>query len=327
MFAHNDYRLGVRNGERGTITALDLDERTVTVHVNDRTADTSDDLHVTVPAEYLEAGDLVWGYAATVHKNQGATSDYSYLLASDALYRELGYTALSRGRIENRIWTVDIVDVDDDLEHAHTPEPDTPRDPIAELVRAMERSAAQQMAIDEADTLPDVDPDRSVDVDELIARRDAIGAALFRSAPLRVTDELTDATRRLAVAERRLTEADDHDWAITIRVGGRSTSPARRVRRDASPLRRLDPRTSRRPQRAAHPRRRDQPGPHRSSRRDRTRPAGGTGRRDRSSTHRRRRPSRLASSRSPPRPRRRPRAAPADAAPGLKGEPSEMDVS
>lgn len=207
MFVSNDYDIEVRNGERATITALDTKNGTLTVDVDDR------DESVIVPLEYLEAGGLEWGYAATVHKNQGATSDYSYLIASDMLYRELGYTALSRGRVENRIWTVADMEHDAEHEEAHSAEPETPRDPIAELVRAMERSAAQQLAIDEAPTL---DPHHTghvdVDVDALIDRRDAVGNMLYRSAPLRVHDELDDAQRRLAVAERRLGEAADHEW-------------------------------------------------------------------------------------------------------------------
>jgi hypothetical protein len=168
---------------------------------------------VVVLLAYLEAGGLEWGYAATVHKNQGATSDYSYLIASDLLYRELGYTALSRGRVENRIWTV--TDTEHNVEHeqAHSTDPVASRDPIGELVRAMERSAAQQLAIDEAATLdPPHIGDVAADVGELIDRRDTVGRMLYRSAPLRVHDELDDAQRRLAVAERRLTEAADREW-------------------------------------------------------------------------------------------------------------------
>lgn len=212
MFLRNDYRLGVRNGERGSITAIDPDEKSLTVHVNDRTADTSDDLSIAVPHEYIASGDLEWGYAATVHKNQGATSEYSYLLATDVLYRELGYTALSRGRVDNRMWTVTDAEPDIDLERAHTPEDDEPRYPIADLVRAMERSTAQHLAIDEANLLPEPIEPATIDIVELIKRRDEIGNQLFRSAPLRVSDELDNATRRLAIAERRLDEADDRDW-------------------------------------------------------------------------------------------------------------------
>ena len=77
----------------------------------------------------------------------------------------------------------------------------------------MERSAAQQFAIDEAPTLDRPNAGAvDVNVDELIDRRDAVGLALFQSAPMRVHDELGDAERRLAMAERRLTEATDSEW-------------------------------------------------------------------------------------------------------------------
>lgn len=209
MFAKNDYRLGVRNGERALVTNLDHDDQTITVTVDDH------EVPVIVPLEYLEAGHLEWGYAATVHKNQGATSDYSYLLASDRLYRELGYTALSRGRVENRIWTVTDIEPDIEYEESHGAELDTERNPIGELLRAMERSAAQQMALDEAADLPVsiAAVEGPVDVGELIDRRDSIDTALYRSAPLRVSDELGEATRRVTVAERRLSEADNQQWA------------------------------------------------------------------------------------------------------------------
>ncbi len=209
MFAKNDYDLGARNGERALVIGLDQKERTITVAI--------DDHHdpVTVPLEYLENQHLDWGYAATVHKNQGATSDYSYLLASDRLYRELGYTALSRGRIENTIWTVKDVEPDFEVEESHGAEPDAVRSPIDALLRAMERSAAQQLAIDEATDLdaPSLEVSVVADVDELIDRRDAIDRTLFRSAPLRVADELAEATRRLETAERRLGDAADREWA------------------------------------------------------------------------------------------------------------------
>lgn len=209
MFANNDYGLGVRNGERALVVSLDQKDRTVTVAIDDH------DDPVVVSTEYLENASLEWGYAATVHKNQGATSDYSYLLASDRLYRELGYTALSRGRVENRIWTVATVEPDFEIEQSHGADPEADRSPIDALLCAMERSAAHQLAIDEA---TDLDASRTevavvADVDELIGRRDAIDRTLFRSAPLRVADELAEATRRLETAERRVADAADHEWA------------------------------------------------------------------------------------------------------------------
>lgn len=69
----NDYRLGLPNGSRGTVTAVDTRQVRVTVATNEgRTVD--------VPARYLAAGHLSHGYATTVHKAQGATVDTGLLL-------------------------------------------------------------------------------------------------------------------------------------------------------------------------------------------------------------------------------------------------------
>ena len=145
MFVRNDYDIGVRNGERGMVTAIDQQCRSLTVNVNN-----SD---VEVPAQYVDAGHVHWGYAATVHKNQGSTCDHAYLLATDALYRELGYVALSRGRIDNRIWIIGDHDADLDASEPHGAAPNEPIEPIEELIRVLERSKAQQLAVDQADSL------------------------------------------------------------------------------------------------------------------------------------------------------------------------------
>ena len=58
--------------------------------------------------------------SSTVHKAQGMTCDRAFLLATDDLYQELGYVALSRGRLGNHIVTVG--GLEHDLESpAHAP--------------------------------------------------------------------------------------------------------------------------------------------------------------------------------------------------------------
>src|SRR3954469_7670683 len=53
---------------------------------------------------YARAGHLAHGYALTAHPAQGATVDRAFVLGSEELYREWGYTALSRHREEARFY-------------------------------------------------------------------------------------------------------------------------------------------------------------------------------------------------------------------------------
>lgn len=131
----NDYRLGLLNGTRGTVTEIDPRRGALTVV-------TQEGRTVEVRHRYLAAGHLTHGYATTVHKAQGATVDVSLLLVDDRSYREAAYTGLSRGRTANRVYVVS-----DDLDglEAHG----VPRERVDELVtlrEAVARSAAQEMA-------------------------------------------------------------------------------------------------------------------------------------------------------------------------------------
>ena len=51
----------------------------------------------------------------TDHKAQGLTCDRAYVLGSPELYTEAGYTALSRGRLENHLYTT--IDTELDVDH------------------------------------------------------------------------------------------------------------------------------------------------------------------------------------------------------------------
>lgn len=131
----NDYRLGLLNGSRGSVTAVDVGRRRVTV-------DTTEGRTVDVPTRYLAAGHLAHGYATTIHKAQGATVDTGLLLVDDQSYREAAYTGLSRGRIANRVY---VISDDADAIEAHglrRPQPDE----LSTLRSAVQRSAAQELA-------------------------------------------------------------------------------------------------------------------------------------------------------------------------------------
>jgi ATP-dependent exoDNAse (exonuclease V) alpha subunit len=129
----NDYAIGLLNGTRGTVINLDHATGSLVVEIRDQG-------RVDVPRHYVDAGDLVHGYATTIHKAQGATADIALVWIDDQSYREAAYTGLSRGRIANHAYVVTT-----ELAEAHFPQLETGG---AELLRqAVTRSAAQQLAV------------------------------------------------------------------------------------------------------------------------------------------------------------------------------------
>ncbi len=137
MTLTNDYRLGVLNGQRGTITHIDARRGSVAVAFDDDTTKT-------IPAAYLDAGGLDHAYAMTVHKAQGQTCDYVYVLGDEHLYREAGYSALTRGRHENHLH---IARPEHDTEAHHEPEPE---DGYTTICRTLDRSHQQELALHKA---------------------------------------------------------------------------------------------------------------------------------------------------------------------------------
>ncbi|MFL5847037.1 MAG: AAA family ATPase [Solirubrobacteraceae bacterium] len=93
----NDRANGITNGQRATVEAIDIERRSLTLTFDDgRQAE--------LPAGYIDDGHLDHAYAMTAHRAQGATVDRAFVLGSDDLYREWGFTALSRHRDEARFY-------------------------------------------------------------------------------------------------------------------------------------------------------------------------------------------------------------------------------
>ncbi len=139
----NDASLGVRNGTRGTI--VDLDPATLTVR--DNTGATRRILF-DYAAEHLD-----YGYALTGHAAQGASVDRAYVLLHDqGALQEWGYVACTRARAETRLYLADL----DGLQR-ETPlcEPD-PAAPPERAARALERSAAEPLALEQTKRRHDV---------------------------------------------------------------------------------------------------------------------------------------------------------------------------
>ena len=136
----NDYELGLLNGSRGTVQSADDGALKVKL-ANGRTVD--------VPAEYVDAGHLTHGYAATVHKSQGVTCDRLFVLGDDTFTIEMGYTSLTRGRLSNQVY---LVAPEHEMGHGRAAEVD----PVSSFTAALHRSGAKTAAIDHIDP-PGVD--------------------------------------------------------------------------------------------------------------------------------------------------------------------------
>jgi hypothetical protein len=139
VLRQNDGRLGVANGDRGTVLEATADA--LLAEVGGR--------RIRLTNEYLNRttahGDPVvaHGYAVTGHVAQGLTAERAFVLASDLMYREWAYTAMSRGRQTNRLYMVGMPDRSRD-EIA----PSSRRTPDEELLAGLRRSRAQLMAND-----------------------------------------------------------------------------------------------------------------------------------------------------------------------------------
>ena len=88
-FLRNEKSLGVKNGSLGTLEAIE--DGLLQVRL-----DGPDERRIIVDTRFYQ--DLEHGYAATVHKAQGATVDRTYVLASPHFDRHATYVALSRHR-------------------------------------------------------------------------------------------------------------------------------------------------------------------------------------------------------------------------------------
>jgi conjugative relaxase-like TrwC/TraI family protein len=148
----NRRALGVVNGSRGTLVAIAEQERTVTVQLDGSSRKKAGRV-TTLPAEYLDAGHLAHGYAITGHKAQGMTAERAFVLGDEAMYREWGYVALSRGRTENRLYVVaQDLDPRDDTGHRRIPASPSESSTLGTIQSALMDSSEQRLALKEFET-------------------------------------------------------------------------------------------------------------------------------------------------------------------------------
>jgi conjugative relaxase-like TrwC/TraI family protein len=209
----NNRRLGVQNGTLATITGVDTNARTITISTDDHATGT-------LPADYLDNGHVAHGYALTIHKSQGLTVDRALILASDTLDANLGYTALSRGRAQNRLYLVE----------QHEPDPETHAPKRAHKVVAFEDALADALRRTVDDRLA---TDHGID---LHALRDQIRQLVDERRPLaeirnRIPADqsalITALTEEHAAVTGRLERTKATRRRRTRLLGGRTADPSR----------------------------------------------------------------------------------------------------
>lgn len=135
-FLRNERSLGVKNGTLGTITALKDGVFQVRL----------DNTHQQITVDTRFYRDLDHGYAATVHKAQGATVDRSYLLATAHLDRHAAYVALTRHREGASVFYAA-----EDFGRAGIPEGHIDREARQRFVDVLSRAAPKELAHDYLD--------------------------------------------------------------------------------------------------------------------------------------------------------------------------------
>ncbi len=139
LCTRNDRRLAVSNGSRSTVSEIDEGRQAIRV-------DLDDGRRLALPADYLEAGNIVHAYALTGHKVQGLTVEQAFVLADDRrALKEWGYVALSRAREQTRLYTIS-----NELEPDAPPQRLEPAGPVDRLAEALARPAAETLALEAA---------------------------------------------------------------------------------------------------------------------------------------------------------------------------------
>ncbi|MGH3133327.1 MAG: ATP-dependent DNA helicase, partial [Gaiellaceae bacterium] len=199
----NDLSLGVRNGTRGAIVELGPSALTLR---------TDRGLLRSLPLRYAEA-DLDHAYALTGHAAQGATLERAFVLLPDrGALREWGYVACSRARDETHLYLAGR----DALERETTLREPNPIAPPERVARALQRSSAEPLALDQS-----------------TERKDTAMGSIIAQQQERVDQLRERRAEELAAAERELKSL--HWWKR-----GRRLELETQVTRHRTELRRAD---------------------------------------------------------------------------------------
>jgi conjugative relaxase-like TrwC/TraI family protein len=216
----NDRRAEVVNGTRGEVVGVDPERRTLSLRVADETVRQLD-------SSYLDDGWLDHAYALTAHAAQGATVDRSFVLGSNELYREWGYTALSRHRDQARFYVVSPGSVERAL-----PGLEPQQDAMTEDVVAMlSQSRRKELALDLLDRRGPTAAERAVR-----EAREEIERAEQRIADMRRERESLSRLQRSrrAAVDQHIDRQQEAIKRWSLNVGTIVNSPAVPVGRNHS---------------------------------------------------------------------------------------------
>jgi conjugative relaxase-like TrwC/TraI family protein len=214
--------LGVANGSRGVVTALDPQARTVTLRL-----DGKDRQEVILPSSYLDGRgrgernrrvDLA--YATTGHRAQGLTRGRALVRLTGSEDVNWLYVQLSRARQDTRLYAVvgPEPQAGGELDLPDREQPDG----YLQLARALSRAGGQSLAID-TPTSPDL---QRLSRAELRAERDRL-CRQFDQAP-------RDRARELARAAAHCKQAEEALAAYQPSTGHQPAGMRRWLRRSGS---------------------------------------------------------------------------------------------
>jgi conjugative relaxase-like TrwC/TraI family protein len=213
--------LGVANGSRGQVLAVDLDQRSLTLRLDNGQ-------QATLTREYLERRPRWWlrgnpdrrtldlGYATTGHRAQGVTLERALVRVAGMEDREWFYVGATRAARETRFY--DVVSPEPRPAELELDVPPSQPPAIeARLAGVAGRDGSKQLALDAAEAAPLAL--RRLSKRQLRDERDRV-AALLRQAPpdrsrlvARTTEQrqdaeqgVADATAREEAARRRVAE-------------------------------------------------------------------------------------------------------------------------
>jgi conjugative relaxase-like TrwC/TraI family protein len=219
--------LGVANGSRGTITALDPQARTLTLRM-----DGTDGQEITLPRSYLDGRgrgernrrvDLA--YAITGHRAQGLTRGRALVRLTGTEDINWLYVQLSRARRDTRLYAV-VGPEPQGAGELDLPDREQP-DGYLQLAQALSRAGGQTLAIDTPSSLNL----QRLSTAELRAERDRLRRQLDH-APRDRGRELARATAHRQQAEQALAahqQPADHSATGMLRWLGRGGDPPNHI--------------------------------------------------------------------------------------------------